>query len=305
MGHRGGLRMARGRRLGEIEVRGLTCAASAERGGGGGQLGGEGRGGCGGGAERGGRGRIDMGARHGLPDGGGGFVGLECGGIGRRGGQGLFAALASQPAEEASQQRGVGVGVCHGLVLEIQLQGCLIEGLFAAAGEDFLGGFRREDGPSVRECSSAAAGVGLLSQGAFFGACQGAARAPVVQAVEEAAHEGEVRLHPLAGGVEGEGCGQVDGHYHHQGEDNGGTGQVEVLDHGIGEEASGDAFDGQGVTPEESAGKQADGGRGKDDPQAEAEEARHCGAGGALAHPAEAKAAKKDGQEEGGNADGL
>ena len=59
------------------------------------------------------------------------------------------------------------------------------------------------------------------------------------------------------------------------------------------------------MTPEESAGKQADGGRGEDDPQAEAEEARHCGAGGALAHPAEAKAAEEDGQEEGTDADGL
>ena len=153
-----------------------------------------------------------MGSRHGLPDGGGGFVGLECGGIGRRGGQGRFAALASQPAEEASQQRGVGVGVCHGLVLEIQLQGCLIEGLFAAAGEDFLGWFEREDGPEREGVFQRGCGVGLLSQGALFGSCEGTARAPVVQAVEEAAHEGEVRLHPLAGGVEGEGCGQVDGH---------------------------------------------------------------------------------------------
>ncbi len=77
------------------------------------------------------------------------------------------------------------------------------------------------------------------------------------------------------------------------------------MDHGIGEQASGDALDGQGVTPEEGARKQADGGRGKDDPQTEAEEARHRGAGGALAHPAEAKAAKEDGKEEGTDADGL
>ena len=53
------------------------------------------------------------------------------------------------------------------------------------------------------------------------------------------------------------------------------------------------------------SGQQADGGRREDDPKAEAEETRLGGAGGALAHPAEAEAAKDDGQEEGGDADGL
>ncbi len=153
-----------------------------------------------------------MGAGHGLPDGCGGFIGLD-GGIGRRGGRGLPATPASQPAEEATQQGGVGGGVCHGLVLEIQLQGCLIEGLFAAAGKDLSGGFGREDGPEREGGFQRGCGVGLLAQGdvpaqgALFGAGQGSASAPVVQAVEEAAQQGEVRLHPLAGGVEGEGCG--------------------------------------------------------------------------------------------------
>ena len=105
--------------------------------------------------------------------------------------------------------------------------------------------------------------------------------------------------------MEGEGGGQVDGQQDHQGEDDGGAGKVEVLHHGIGEEAPGDSLDGQGVTPEECARKQADGRRSEDDPQTEAEEARHRGAGGTLAHPAEAKPSQDDGQEEGGDADGL
>ena len=200
------------------------------------------------------------------------------------------------------------------LVLEFQLQSRLLEGLFAAAGKDLMAGFRREGGLQ-REGRLQRGGeferVGLLAQGdvllqgALFGAGQGAAGAPVVQAVEEAAQQGEVRLHPLAGGVEGEGGGQVDGQQDHQGEDDGGAGKVEVLHHGIGEQAPGDALDGQGVTPEEGARKQADGGRGEDHPQTEAEQARHRRAGGTLAHPAEAKPAQDDGKEEGGDADGL
>ncbi len=145
----------------------------------------------------------------------------------------------------------------------------------------------------------------VLAQGAFLGAGQGAASAPVVQAIEEGAQQGEVLLHPLTGGMEGEGGGQVDGHQDHQGEDDGGAGKVEVVDHGIGQQAASNALDGQGVTPEEGTRKQADGRRREDHPQAESQEARHRRSGGTLSHPAEAKPAEDDGQEEGGDADGL
>ena len=163
----GRLRMARGRKIGKFEARGLVCIAGAERGGGGGQLGGEGRGGGGCGAERGRGGRIDMSARHGLPDRGGRFYRLIGGGIGRRGGQSLPAALASHPAEERGEQCG-GRGVCHALVLEFQLHSRLLEGLFAAAGKDLMAGFRREGGLQ-REGRLQRGGVfervGLLAQG--------------------------------------------------------------------------------------------------------------------------------------------
>ncbi len=87
-----------------------------------------------------------MGAGHGLPYRSRSVHWLIGSGIRRRGGQSLPAALASPPAEEAAQQCGVGVAVFHVLVLELQLQSCLIEGLFAAASEGFTGRFGREVG---------------------------------------------------------------------------------------------------------------------------------------------------------------
>jgi hypothetical protein len=169
-------------------VRGLVCIAGAEWCGGGGQLCGEGRGGSGGGAERGCWGCIDMSARHGLPDRCGWVCGLT-GGIGRRGRQSLLMALATQPAKEATQQRGVGVAVIHILVLELQLQSCLLEVLRAAAGKG--GWFGRKSGLQ-REGRKARIGgrllrVGLLAQSALLGAGQGAALAPIVQAIQGAA----------------------------------------------------------------------------------------------------------------------
>ena len=145
------------------------------------------------------------------------------------------------------------------LVLELQLLCSLLEVLLAAAGKEPMGGFRGEGGLQREgwlQCGGELQRVGLLAQrnvpaqGAFIRARQGAASAPVVQAVEEAEEQGEVRLHPLTGGMEGEGGGQVDGHQDHQGKDDGGAGKVEVVDHGVGQQTAGYALDGQRVTPE-------------------------------------------------------
>ena len=162
--------------------------------------------------------------------------------------------------------------------------------LFALAGEDAGSGCERPI---------------LLVEAALLGFGDGALDAPVLNALVDAADEGEVGLDPLAGGVEGEGGGEVERHRDHQGEDDGGAGQVEVVDHRVGEQAAGDAFDGQRVAPVEGVREQADGGWREDDPEAEAEETRHGRAGGALAHPAEADTAEDDGQQESGDADGL
>ncbi len=118
-------------------------------------------------------------------------------------------------------------------------------------------------------------------------------------------NDGKVGLAPLACGEEGEGGGEVERDRDHQGQHDRGAGEVEVRDHRVGEEAAGDAFDGKGVAPEDAVGEQADCGGREDDPKGEAEHAGACGAGGALAHPAEADAGEDDGQEEGGDADGL
>ena len=110
---------------------------------------------------------------------------------------------------------------------------------------------------------------------------------------------------PLARGVEGKGGGEIERERDHQREDDGGAGKVEVVDHRVGEQAAGDAFDGQGVAPEKVCGSRPRAAGAKTIQRPRPSEAGRGGAGGALAHPAEADAAEDDGEEECGDADGL
>ena len=164
----------------------------------------------------------------------------------------LAATEASPPGEESAEQSGRCFG---GLALAFEGFTGLLEGLLALAGEDAGSGL----------------GGGVLGEGTLFFAGCDAADFPVLVALGDAAGEGEVAFDPLAGGVEGEGGGEVEGHGDHQREDDGGAGQVEVVDQGVREQAAGDAFDGQSVAPVEGAREQADGGGGEDDPEAKAE----------------------------------
>ena len=154
-----------GGRSGRVD-RSRRAASSAERAlsgrGGCGQLGGEGRGGGGGGAERGRRGSIDMSARHGLPDRCGGFLGLWR--RHRAAWRAESAGGACVPSSRReSRARWSGRWSLPRACAGVQLHSCLLEALFAAAGKDLMGGFRREGGLqregglSVRAGSSAGA----------------------------------------------------------------------------------------------------------------------------------------------------
>ena len=79
-------------------------------------------------------------------------------------------------------------------------------------------------------------GLGLIAEGfrALLGTGEGALDAPVLNALVDAADEGEVGLDPLAGGVQSEGGGEIERHGDHQREDDGCAGQVEVVDQGVG-----------------------------------------------------------------------
>jgi hypothetical protein len=77
------------------------------------------------------------------------------------------------------------------------------------------------------------------------------------------------------------------------------------MHHGVGQQAASNTLKGQRLTPVEGVREQSDGRRREDDPQAKAEEARHGRAGRALPHPAPAKPAQQDRQQERGDADGL
>src|ERR1035441_1135583 len=99
----------------------------------------------------------------------------------------------SPPAEEAAQQRGGGVGAGIRLALAFERQSGLLEILFPPAGK----GAAREFGG------------GLLLAHALLLAGSGAANLPLLDSLGDPAHDGEVPVDPVAGGMEGEGGGQV------------------------------------------------------------------------------------------------
>ena len=197
--------------------RGVRVHPQRAGGSGGGERLGEGSSGGGSGAEWGDGGRIDVGAWHGLPHGDGRFGGLLSCGVGLRGDLGMFAAEASPPAEETTQQGGGFARAGLALLVALQVRCCLLEIPFPLA------------------CKAVAGLFFLLVEAALLGTGEGTPGSPVGDAFGDAAHQGEVGVHPLARGVEGEGGGQVHGHRDHEGEHDGRAGQVQVMHHGVGD----------------------------------------------------------------------
>ena len=136
----------------------------------------------------------------------------------------------------------------------------------------------------------------------FEFATLGAVAAPVGETVAPCEEEGELDAEPFARGIEAERGGEINGGGHQRDGDNARAGEIKEAHEEVGDEAAGEAGDGQSVEEGGMAGNEAEKRRSEEQAQNDADGFGAGRTGGAGAHPCPAKSAKQDGQDEGGDA---